>query len=773
MFKHNIKIAFRNLRKYKTQNIISVIGLALGFVCFTFGWHWLRWETNFDSFFPNATNICVVALTDEDNATIYARYQTVVQFVSQIPEIQQTSWARTGFLSYFQHDDRNFSMNFSIVDSSFVNLFQFEYIRGNAAHFKQLPNGVLLTQSAAIRLFGDEDPVGKQVEQIIDQLWGRMPVIHHYTVTGVIRDLPKHTNFDFDLLIHAEKMPSEDEYGTMFCLLYRATYLKNINKRFSNISDETGQKQRISLIPLNEMRPLFKTYKMKYSLPYVRIFVFASMFAFLGAVLNFVSFIFSKTVNRHNEFRLRLALGSNNTQLTLLLALETLLSVFIALFLSVILIRFFERPFEILSGANIYGIYRYAAFSALSCIAFICLLYIVFRNSPAPRYRVSQQIQRLMSVGQITIAFMFMTVAVIVWMQIKYLTSKDMGIDIDDIAYMHLGALPSRVADPNTVKSQLSALSGVSDVLVFPGRLIGSPGSVQTRISQKGQSETAIWQMSYISDDRFFDFFNVKLKEGRFFNRHDFRKCVINETAAKMLGTDPVGMFLTTIMRFDLEVVGVVHDIFGGSAREVVEPMIYVWAVSHLEIGEEPKIYYLPDGNRYYMKIAPALRTVALEQIQQIMEEHHADESSKCIFLEDQLAEMFRSETLTIRLFAVLTASNLLISIFGIYTMVSLATRRRRKEIAIRKVAGADATDIVFMFLYGYMRLVVIAGIVALPVTSLMMNKWLQGYAYRVDVQWWWLTVLLFAVALIVLATVLKQVLKAANEAPAEVVKSE
>ncbi len=775
MFLHYLKIAFRNMWKYKSQSVVNTLGLAFGLVCFTLGWHWLRWETSFDSCFPNAPNICVVTQTDEDNEVNYAQYQTARQVVTQVPEIHQTSWIQKDFTGHFQYDSRALSLNFSVVDSSFVNLFQFEFISGNVAMFKQVPASAVLTHTAAIQLFGDEDPIGKQVQEIIKQIWGE-PIVHEYTVVGVIKDLPEHTNFNFDLLVHAEKPPSSDEYeGVMFCLLYPGTDLKKVKDRLSGISLEK-QPGHVGIVSLADMRPLLMSYNMKYGLPFVRIFTIASLLAFLGAIFNFVSLTFSRTVNRNNEFRLRLTLGSSNGQLTLLLAFEIILSVLIAFFVAVMFIKLMEQPFEWLSGVDTSGIYGIIIWSGWLCLTIISLLYLIFHNHLLSHRRIFSSrfvVQRIMCVGQIIIASLFMTIAIVVYAQTKYLTTRDIGMEVDNIVCLYLGLLTSQEADPQVVKSQLLASPSISDVLVFPEGIIKSPGAAITQVSWNEQNEPMSCGMSYIPDDRFFDFFKVKLKKGRFINTTDARKCMINETAAKQIGIDTVGIHLT-LLGLDFEVVGIIKDLFSGSTHEPTKPAIYIHAVSYSDRPDVPEIMaYLPSQNRYYIKVHPSHRSLAWEQIQQVMNNHHADDLSECAFLEDQLAEIFRQETLTFRLFGILTATSLLISTFGIYAMVSLTTRRRRKEIAIRKVAGAEVIHITGIFAREYLGLVLLANSVALPVAFWLMNRWLQSYAYHIDIHWWVLVAVLVFNIIIVLSTVLGQVLKAANDNPAEVVKYE
>ncbi len=771
---HYLKIAFRNLWKYKSQSVVNILGLAFGLACFVFGWYWLHWETSFDRFFPNAPNIGVVTKTGEAGVTDFFEYKTACS-AEALPEIVQTTWVNQWLVNHFQCDNGTFSLNFADVDSSFVNIFSFDFTAGSAKEFKKAINGMILTQTTATRLFGNENPVGKQVLQVTKQYWEK-PKVSGHTVKAVIKDLPGHTNFNFDLLINAGRPAKDDEGGTMFCLLHPGSDLKKMNDRLSAFRPN-DESVHLGIVKLNQVRPLLREYNMKYGLSFVRIFAIASLLALIGSIFNFISLTISRTTNRNNEFRLRKTLGSGNGQLALLLISEIILSVLMALIVSVGLVTMIRQPFENLSGADTHGIYIIALWSGIWCLALTGVLFVIFRANILFRFKfVSSNFwaQRLMCTGQIAIASLFMIVALITQQQTKYLTTRNIGMDIDGIADMNLGFLANQDADPATVKSQLSASPYVSDVLVFPGSMIKYPGSVEMNVSWDGKTDDqAHWNTSLIPDHRFFDFFKAQLKNGRFINETDMQKCVINETAAHQIGHDVIGKRLT-IFSSKIEIVGVVNDMFSGSAYKPVQPMAYVQAKALQDISDKPELYYYPYQVRYYIKISPQHRSQALAHIQQVMNENKADDNmSECILLEDQLAEIFRPETLMLRLFRILTATSLLISVFGIYSMVSLVTRRRRKEIAIRKVSGAEASNIAGMFFREYLGLTIVANVIALPIASGLMAHWLKAYAHHINITWWMFAFVLILTLSVVLLTVLGQVLKAANSDPAEVVKYE
>jgi len=228
---------------------------------------------------------------------------------------------------------------------------------------------------------------------------------------------------------------------------------------------------------------------------------------------------------------------------------------------------------------------------------------------------------------------------------------------------------------------------------------------------------------------------------------------------------NPVGQFIDIAWGRDIrnaQIIGVVNDFHVAPLKEPIEPMIFTY----------PRRFEL-EGN-VYIKVHPAGIPQALEHIQNVFDKHKSPKMRFSYqFLDDEYARFNRSEQAMVSVFGIMAVVCVLISLFGIYSMIVLSTRHRRKEIAVRKVFGAEAVDIAAMFIREYFMMVLIANVVAQPVVYWLMSRWLQNYAYRVNIAWWMFAAVLATTIVIVLATVLGQVLKAANGNPAEVVKSE
>jgi putative ABC transport system permease protein len=263
-----------------------------------------------------------------------------------------------------------------------------------------------------------------------------------------------------------------------------------------------------------------------------------------------------------------------------------------------------------------------------------------------------------------------------------------------------------------------------------------------------------------VSDNRFVETFGLKMLMGEWYDEVGKNKIVLNEEAVRVMGlSEPVGAIIRIHGR-ENNVVGVVKDFHTMSLRSRIYPTIF-----------SPSNFTLSD---LYVRAVHGQEQEAIQRIKAILPEIHA---SLADVYPTPLNELYdrlnRSEQAGMQLFSVLATVCLLISLFGIYAVATASTRRRCKEIAIRKVFGADVRDIVRMFFSEYIWQVIIAGVVALPLAYYVMFRWLQGYAYRTNIPWWLLAGVITGVVAVVLLTVLGQVLKAANSNPAEVVKSE
>jgi putative ABC transport system permease protein len=370
---------------------------------------------------------------------------------------------------------------------------------------------------------------------------------------------------------------------------------------------------------------------------------------------------------------------------------------------------------------------------------------------------------------QLAVSVVFLVAALVVMLQMRFVNHKDLGFDRQGIIQLS-GFLDYSGRVQTALMHELEAIPQVENLTdaYFEPQHNANPLTTTTEVEWPGKSPDEKLAFHFIlTDSRFAETFGLKMRMGAWWDEGKTQKIVLNEEAVRVMGlSEPVGATIRMPSLYDnavmekYEVAGVVRDFHTLSLRNRIHPTLFI---------PSPEL-----NNILYIRTPPGLEQEAMRRITAILPGIDATLADVRLRPVGELYDRFnQSEQAGLKMFSVLAAVCLLISLFGIYAVATASTRRRRKEVAIRKVMGAKAGDIVRLFFREYAVQVVIAGLVALPPVYLAMSRWLQGYAYRTNIPWWLLTGVMAGVAAVILLTVLGQVLKAASGNPAEVVKSE
>jgi putative ABC transport system permease protein len=365
---------------------------------------------------------------------------------------------------------------------------------------------------------------------------------------------------------------------------------------------------------------------------------------------------------------------------------------------------------------------------------------------------------------QLAVSVVFIVAALVVMMQMRFVSHKDLGFDSTGVIRLSgLSFVPMNKAA--ALMHEFSAIPQIESFTFayFEPQHNAKTSSLSNKVEWQGklQSDNPVFH-TIATDSRFAETFGLKMLMGEWFGETGYDKIVLNEEAVRVMElSEPVG----AIIRLgdageEYTVAGVVKDFHALSLRSRILPTILFTSKQPIDI--------------LYFRVVPGQEQEAIQRIDAILSGINVSLADVNLATLTELYDRLnRSEQAGLKLFSVLATVCLLISLFGIYAVATAATQRRRKEIAIRKVFGAEVSDIVRMFFREHTLQVIIAGVVALPFAYYAMFRWLQGYAYRTNIPWWLLAGVITAIVAVVLLTVLGQVLKAANSNPAEVVKSE
>ncbi|MDR1153719.1 MAG: ABC transporter permease [Bacteroidales bacterium] len=785
---HCLKIAFRNLRKHKTQSFTGIFGLAFGIACFIPALYWMRYETSYDGFYPDAGNIYRIYAVEKQSGKVNERVPGILEkkLHEHFPATENSAGFVLSYENYSTEGTPHIRLRTLYTDSAFFRVFP-QVFAGGARQPLQTVRDIILTESTAIRLFGDaEKAVGQQVKST---LYGFPP----YTVTAVVKDPPPNTNLSFDAIhfpeIQAQMtdyMPEEAQWTYFNKQLYVKFHARadaeNLAGRLRDFTSQRGvnNKTELHLLPIGDVRHRLNA-DLPFTLPFIRLFVASGLLLLFSAFFNFLNLYLGLFRRRIREFRLRAVNGATGAQLMMQMMTELAFTVLVALLLAACLIALICPAFSGLLGivAETSRLMNQFAVCGILTMALILLTGMAplrqlcrpvshdpARGRPAGR----TALRRAAMVLQLAVSMMFIVATLTVMLQLRYVSRKDLGFDrhgVIQLSGMEWTGDENRTA----IKDQLSAMpqiTGFTETSFAPQH---EDHAMITEVEWPGKPphDQPAFQSIGV-DGRFAETLKLNLRQGRWWNEGDRQKVILNGEAVRVMGlSDPVGTVIRMFPEYvsgngnnpmlDYEVVGVTDDFHTLSLRSRIHPVIFRNSEWDAHI---------------YIRVTPGLESETIQRLTDALPKIDARLADARLTLLDELyGRLNRSEMAGLKMFTVLSAVCLLISLSGIYAVATASTRRRRREIAIRKVSGAESGDMVRMFFREYTLHVVIAGVVALPPAFLAMNRWLQGYAYHTDIPWWLPAGVMVAVTLLVLLTVWRQVLKAANSNPAEVVKYE
>ena len=787
-----LKIAFRNMWKYKTQSLTGIFSLAFSLACFVPALYWMRYETTYDSFYPDAKDIYRVYAVEKQSGKVNEMVQEPL--VSKLREEFPATEASTGF-----YPETNICstegmpyirLRTLLTNNTFCGVFPQEFVCGNPEHPLAVMYNMILTESMAIRLFGDaEKAIGQQIQSLYYFFYPP------YTVTAVVKDPPANTNLPFDAIIFYDLAPSDADkmFWTLFntqayVKLHPQTDIGELGEQLRDYTSRLGVNDNIELriLPVSDVRHQLST-NLMFTLNFIRLFVAFGILLLFSALFNFLNLYLDLFRQRLRELRLRAVHGASGGQLIRQMLFELSCAIFLALLPACFFI-FVARPAfsglldiemelpRLMSLFVVCGMAMMALILFVGFMLFWRLSHLAMR-ARAEKKETGQTVLRSMAVTmQLAVSMVFIISALVVMMQMRFVNHKDSGFDRNSIIRLS-GLLPHMKKTVRTALiDKLKTIPQVVDVTTttFEPRHDAKLDEMVTLVEWPGKSADEKPAFNVIpADNRFAETFKLNMIMGKWMDDGGDHKIVLNEEAVRIMGLDePIG----TVIRMSIfmgdpdyieeyKVVGVVKDFHTLSLRSHIQPTIFRQPDSQNEIVMD---------NILYIHVIPGQEQEAIQRITAILPDIDTTMAGVDLTpIGDLYDDLNRSEQVGLKMFSVLAVVCLLISLFGIYAVASAASRRRRKEIAIRKVVGAEAGTIVRMFFREYTLQVFIAAVFALPLSYFAMNNWLQGYAYRTNIPVWLLAGVLTGVVAVVLLTVLGQVLRAANGNPAEVVKSE
>ena len=800
MIKNFFITAWRNITRNKTFALLNVFGLTIGIVvCAVIGL-WLQRELSYDNFHPNGKQIFRIVNTFKSESESFSQAGSGTalgaQLPKHIPSIQsacrvfdQTFKVKTG-------DNVFVESNCAAVDSNFFRFFGFRLIKGQAEKVLMRPDQLVISEKLAIKYFGNADnAVGRMVT-----IWNEYPM----TISGVCENPPFNSHLQLDLVVpfaHLRKIANErwkfdiDNAWTggwpyTYIEVADATKWKDVEKQVNDVvarfSEKEWKENKMSYsYTLQPIRDIHLKSHLRYdaanngSLSRVNVFSIVGIIVLLLACINYVNLTTAGAIKRAKETSVRKVVGATKVQLIRQFFVETLLITAIAVLLGVLLVKLLLPVFSQWLGQsykldfslpNLVAIFSFIIF--ISLIAGIYPSFILSSFRPAislkGNFSLSSRgnfIRKSLVVFQFTISIALIASLIIISQQMQFIKNKTLGFNGRAVVEVKIFGEDVVVNQYPSLRNKLLASPYILNVSKHEQNVVGGLGNGWTTTENlKGEEiSTSLYGMSV--DTSFFDTYDMKLAAGRFFSAafpaDTAKSLIVNEAAVRTFGwKKPENAIGKRFGKGDDQqvVVGVVKDFHFESLHKPVEAL---------------RMGYAKRGNRLSLKIDTRHTDEALNHLKKIWAASVPEVPLQYAFVDEEINQQYGNENKMQEIFYAFAGLSLLIACLGLFGLSIYVVERKVKEIGIRKVLGASIPGLVNLISKDFLKLVVIAIIIATPLSWIFMNEWLKDFAYRINIEWMVFIFSGLAAVLIALLTVSVKAIKAAIANPVKSLRTE
>jgi putative ABC transport system permease protein len=796
--------AYRNFIKYKGYSIINILSLGFGLFCFILIMMYVVHERSFDEQYSAGTYRLALEVHTGSTTTNQAQTPPVwTRLMEQeYPEIEATVRVKPPRQTWMvSNEERNIHFaerKWVFADSNVFKFFNIPLIEGNPDKALEAKSTVVLSESMAKKYFGDGvNAIGKNL--MLDK-------VNIYEVTGVMKDMPESNHFHFDFIAGLENLDDTTKYYGFrvpegpFPFTYDYIRLKegadphSLEAKFpAFIQQRTPIQFRQNgevKIFLQNTRDIHLTSNLENEIEpngskmLVLFFMSIGIFLILIACANFINMATARSVKRVKEVGIRKTLGAEKSELVIQFIGETLLMVLLSLFLALTAVYLALPAFNSLAnkaiGFSFLLDWRLASVIITAVVVTVVLSgsypSLVLSSVRAAEVLKSSQnsgtggrtiLRKSLIVFQFSISAFLIISTLVVYNQMQFMENKDLGLDKEQVVVVQLTD-PTPINAFRTFKSVISAnpaVKGVTASFSAPAYLV-----FQSRIKGVNTgSDEVIQAQNYFHDYDFVETLGIKLIAGKdvtLDNPNDtLNTCVINETAMRKLGyTNPQDVLGREIMFPDFgnspnyRVIGVTEDFHNMSVRETVPPTVMV---------------YGRNGFYAFVKIDVSKAQDVLPWMKQRWEEIVPGYTFDYSFLDENFDRLYKSEKVLNVLLTFFAGLTVFVACLGLLGLCSFMTQQRSKEIGIRKVNGASVPNIIGMFSKEFLQLIVIGYVVGAPLAFIVMSKWLDSFAYRIDMEpSFFVLALIFTVGVMAL-TVGYQIIKAARTSPTKSLRTE
>jgi len=730
------KTALRNIVRYKLYSLINLIGLALGIACFILIFTILSEERAFNNYNEHADRIYRInkcyTMKGETSINLSTPYPLRDAVKEKFPEVQASTHI-SPLRANISYGDQSFrERDLWLVSPSVFDVFSFEFLAGDAAEVLSDLNSIAISESMTRKYFGTDDPIGKVL--ILDNE-------DQLTVKAVYRDTPVLSDYRFNFLINLNRVCIEEDFDNWydhwmetFVLVRKDTDINELEGKIdslmkANLEEQSGARlQNLRDIHLYSVEGNPTVQK------YVYIFGSIAILILLVACINFMNLATAQAVKRAREVGIRKLVGARKRALILQFVGEAIVYAAIAGFLALLVVELFLPLLERVMERSI----EIRSISLRNVVSFLTLLILVgmlsgiypavilSSYSPVKVLKTSlggnrkkAGLRTLIVVVQFTLAVTLLIGTGIIYSQLRFMENKDLGFDQENLIYMRLNSsLNDRFEYFAQSCEQIPGIISVSRTSSLPNMV----WNIMRGITWEGNPSEEGSAFSFLSTDRnIVRTLDLKLIMGRDFLSDlisDENAVIINREAVKMMGVeDPVGI---TLGDDEMEIIGVIED----------------FNSLPLNFGIEPLFITLIHDYYYYIliKMSGTDMEKTISDLEEIWMEFNPEFPFKFDFIDSTFDRLYRTEIKAGILFRIFAGLGILIACLGLFGLASYMVEQKQREIGIRKVMGSNSTGIVWMFIRQFLPWILLANVIAWPLTTYFMTKWLAGFEYQTSI---------------------------------------
>jgi len=791
MLKNYFKIALRNLWRHKAFSILNIIGLAVGMSAAFLIYQYVRFESSYDKFHTKSDHIYrLVADLESTSATLHwssTSMPMALNLKADYPEVADYVRLNSTNMLIRRGDVKFQEQGTVYADSSLFSIFDFPLLQGDPASALKTPFSVVLSQTTAKKYFGDANPIG-QTLLFADSGF-------HATVTGVMKDLPENSSIKANLFVSMSTRKRfrdslDYRWGNFsiqsYLLLRPGTDPASLQAKLKpfmerHVGEKLKAQQQNYILFLERLKDVYWSTRGGFvsgSRSNVYIFSVVGLFLLLIACINFVNLTTARAAERAKEVGIRKVIGALKRQLTGQFLGESLILCLISFVISLGLCALALSLFNQLAGKTIStGVFSQPAYIGtllltalvIGLLAGIYPALVLSSFKPIASlkgsFRTSKKglfLRKSLVIAQFTISISMIIGTVVVYSELNYMRSRDLGFSKDQMLVLDTYNDPHKVA----FRQEISSLPNVQST-AFSGAVpgAGTYGAYTKVENSRGEMQVANLDLTYV-DFGFMEQYKMKLVAGRTFSKDiatdTMQAMILNEKAVKLFGYPNAQAAIGR--RFDQWgkkglIIGVIKDYnFNGLQQEITPLSIC------LDFN---------DCNFLSVKVGINNLPATIATIKKKWDQLGPVRPLEYFFLDESFDKQYRSEERFGRLFINFAVLTIFISCLGLLGLSSYSTLQRTKEVGVRRVMGASVGGIVRLLSVDFLKLVLIAFLIAAPIAWYVMGKWLQDFAYRITISWWIFLASGMAAMFIAFATISYQAIRAAISSPVKSLRSE